>query len=85
MPADIISVANTWIRVAKGVKAGGSGLCINGTLSNATTGTANTKAAGGGKGGAPSNDKGGAGVVEASNLGRIALLVLSGSVATVLL
>lgn len=85
MPADITSMAYTWARVAKGVKAGGSGLCINGTLSNSTTGTATTTAAGGGKGGAPSSYKGGAGIVKAANLGWIALLVFSGSVATVLL
>ena len=36
MPSDISSVSYTWARVAKGVKAGGSGLCIGGSLSNST-------------------------------------------------
>lgn len=31
MPEDIISVLNTWERVAKGMINGGEGLCINGT------------------------------------------------------
>ena len=32
IPSDIVNVTNTWNRVAKGIKAGGSSLCINGTL-----------------------------------------------------
>lgn len=94
MPADITNVTNTWARVAKGVKAGGNGLCINGTLSasttlststNSTTGATNTSGAGGSSGSAPSSLKGGATGVEAGKIGWIALLVISGSVATVLL
>ncbi len=37
MPADIISMANTWARVAQGDKAGGSGRYINGSLGNYIT------------------------------------------------
>ena len=40
MPKDIISVANTWTRVAKGLKAGGKGLCVNGGLNMAGNGNA---------------------------------------------
>lgn len=74
MPADITNVANTWARVAKGVKAGGRGLCINGTLSHSTC-----------NGGAPLTSKGGASAVEAARLWWILLSVALGSVATVLL
>ena len=31
MPEDMVSMLNTWERVAKGMKHGGKGLCINGT------------------------------------------------------
>lgn len=99
MPADITNVTNTWARVAKGVKAGGDGLCINRTLTrlststNSTTGTTNTPVASGSNGGAPpnfkagapSNFKGGATVVEAAKIRWIALLMTFGSVATMLL
>lgn len=43
--ADLTSVANTWARVAAGVRTGGSGLCVNGNLSKTpitTTGPVKT-------------------------------------------
>lgn len=91
MPADITNVANTWARVAKGVKAGGSGLCVNGTMSNptpasnGTIGSAIANAFGGSNGGSPAKFQGGASVVEATKLGWIVFLVVTGSIATVLL
>ena len=36
MPADILSMANTWSRVAKGIKAGGKSLCVNGTIGSSS-------------------------------------------------
>jgi len=39
MPQDILGVENTWTRVAKGIRAGGTGLCINATPGNSVNGT----------------------------------------------
>ena len=32
MPKDIVSVENTWTRIARGLKVGGKGLCVQGDL-----------------------------------------------------
>ena len=33
-PSDMVNVDHTWARVARGIKANGTGLCVNGTLSD---------------------------------------------------
>ena len=45
MPADLLNVTNTWARVVQGVKAGGRGLCINGTMGNFSTSSSSSTAA----------------------------------------
>lgn len=93
MPGDIVNLTYTWARVAKGIKAGGSGLCINGTLSNLTQtnsttakiATANTTIAGGSNGSAPLAFVGSASVVGATQLGWIIFTVAFGAAVTALI
>ncbi|KAL2044482.1 hypothetical protein N7G274_003187 [Stereocaulon virgatum] len=33
-PSDMVDINHTWVRVARGIKANGTGLCVNGTLSD---------------------------------------------------
>lgn len=76
MPADITNVTNTWARVAQGVKAGGKGLCINDTM---------TDAAIVGRNGSDSSPfQGGARTLGSASVGWTGLLVALGTMATIL-
>jgi hypothetical protein len=33
-PSDMVNVDHTWARVARGIKANGTGLCVNGTIND---------------------------------------------------
>ena len=82
MPADITSMANTWARVARGVKAGGKGLCINGTLTVTNT---STNATVGSNGSAPLTFQGSANLQFPLSFGTVLFSVVSGFVISLLL
>lgn len=75
MPADYDTVSNTWARVARGVKAGGSGLCINGTVTKFLQDTT------AGNGSAPLTFRGSASVTGASRVLWTFSVVAMGSMA----
>ena len=74
MPKDMVSVANTWTRVAQGVKANGKGLCINGTMKNTVT----TSTAGIQNGSGPLTFQGSASVTGPMKAGWVMLAMIVG-------
>ncbi|KAL6712713.1 hypothetical protein ACLMJK_009735 [Lecanora helva] len=78
MPGDITSMANTWARVARGVKAGGKGLCVNGTMSSrgSAPSSATNGSYAGSNGSSPLTFQGGASVGIPVHLGYVGLAVV---------
>ena len=92
MPADITSMANMWARVARGVKAGGKGFCINGTLTvtntNATGGSSGSSGTNGTyrtNGSAPLTFQGSANLGYSLNSGSLLFSVVAGLIMSLLL
>ena len=79
MPKDIVSVANTWARVAEGVKVKGKGLCVNGTMKTSSTASTNASV-----GSAPVTFLGSASVTVPANLGGLLPAIIAGVVAILL-
>ena len=87
---DFVNSANTWARVARGVKAGGSGLCINGTLTNTTVSLGNSSGSNstspsGSNGNNPLTFQGDASNIRFSKLGCSILVMTVGLFSTLIL
>lgn len=94
MPADITSVSNTWARVAKGIKNGGTGFCINGKLPEFASARTTSRSTSGGRNGAGNVTRNGnstmpflgsASFVGPGSLGWIAVTAAVGSLVAILL
>ena len=87
---DFVNSANTWARVARGGKAGGSGLCINGTLTNTTVSLGNSSGSnstppGGSNGNNALTFQGDASNTQFSKLGCSILVITVGLFSTLIL
>lgn len=90
MPADITSVSNTWARVAKGIKNGGTGLCINGELPEFTSARTTSRSTNEGSNVTGNGNStvpflGSASVAGPGSLGGIAVTAAVGSLVAILL